>query len=455
MAAFSHLDAGTAEERWRDDDRLRALTEIDAEIEHLVVIAAHPDDETLGAGGLIQRVHGQGGRVTVVVATDGEASHPDSPTHSSGQLRALRRTEVVRALELLAPGARLTFVGLPDGQLREHQRPLEAQISLVLDTIDSTTRAVVAAPWSGDGHRDHRIVAECVARMAAQRQVRHLGYPVWLWHWGEPDDLPWQRCVGLTLSEQERAAKSTAMAAHRSQVAALSDEPGDEAIISSCMHAHFERDAEVFVDESAATGRVTMERNWFEDFYQRHDDPWGFETRWYEERKRAITMASFPVRELGSVFEIGCATGLLTSDLAARATSVLAVDASERAVEVARSRVEHDASVSIVRAMVPQWWPERAFDTIVFSEVGYYLSIDDLRETIEKMQHSLTAYGYVLACHWRHRVAEYPLSGDQVHRALRAVDSWTTLALHEEEDFVLEVFAPKPAMSVAHLEGLR
>ena len=46
----------------------------------------------------------------------------------------------------------------------------------------------------------------------------------------------------------------------------------------------------------------------------------------------------------------------------------------------------------------------------------------------------------LLACHWRHPVGEYPLRGDEVHRALQAEPGLSVLAEHLEEDFVLHVF---------------
>ena len=154
------------------------------------------------------------------------------------------------------------------------------------------------------------------------------------------------------------------------------------------------------------------------------------------------------------MLEIGCATGLITRELAARAETVLAMDPSAAALDAARARLTGDA-VTVRQGAVPDDWPEGHYDTIVLSEVGYYLSSSDLRRTIALMDAALTAAGCVVACHWRHPVAEYPRSGDDVHRALRATASWETLALHEEEDFVLEVFCRAPAVSVAHREGLR
>src|SRR5262245_15878805 len=54
----------------------------------LLLVAPHPDDETLGAGGLIQRVQATGGVVKVVYLTDGDGypegvrveDHVESPT---------------------------------------------------------------------------------------------------------------------------------------------------------------------------------------------------------------------------------------------------------------------------------------------------------------------------------------------------------------------------------------
>jgi LmbE family N-acetylglucosaminyl deacetylase/SAM-dependent methyltransferase len=465
MTAFSHLDQGTPEELWRADERIGATPLLDVDIDELVVVAAHPDDETLGAAGLIRRVHCGGGGITVVVATDGEASHPHSMSHTRADLSSIRRGEVLRAVHALAPGARVQFLGLPDGALRENTRPLDAALSAVFDAMPAAaSRMLVVAPWSGDGHRDHRVTAESVARLTAERGIRHLGYPIWLWHWGRPEDVPWHAALALALTPGERSIKARALRTHTSQMRPLSDAPGDEAIVPESMQAHFERDVELYFSETphvatpaaeTPASAETLPTAFFDDFYARHDDPWGFESRWYEERKRAILLASLPFRALGRVLEIGCATGLITRELAVRAQSVLALDASTAALDAAHTRVGRDATVTLQRGAVPEDWPAGAFDTIVLSEVGYYLSPSDLERTIALMDAALTADGCVVACHWRHPVPEYPLSGDDVHRALRAAASWDTLVLHEEEDFVLEVFCRRPAVSVAHREGLQ
>ncbi|MEU1973503.1 bifunctional PIG-L family deacetylase/class I SAM-dependent methyltransferase [Microbacterium sp. NPDC019599] len=430
---------------------------VPADVDELIVVAAHPDDETLGAAGLIRRVRRAGGRVRVVVATDGEGSHPDSPSHSPARLAKRRRSEARRAVDALADGIEVQFLGLPDGALSEHSEELAESITGILDSgrpPGDPARVVVVAPWSGDGHRDHRVTAEVVHGVCAGRGIPHLGYPIWLWHWGTPADLPWDRTRALTLRRDEVRAKRRAISEHTSQIAPLSSAPGDEVMLHPGMREHFERSTELFVDESAPEGADSMSEEWFEAFYRRHDDPWGFETRWYEKRKRSILMSALPTERIGDVLEIGCSTGLVTQELAARAESVIALDPVDAALQQATSRVGADSRVSFVRGQIPRDWPPGRFDTIVLSEVGYYLSAADLETAVRRIEGSLADSGTLVACHWRHPVAEYPLTGDDVHTALRASSRWRAIVRHEEPDFILEVFATAPALSVAEREGL-
>ncbi|MFC8680586.1 PIG-L family deacetylase [Microbacterium ureisolvens] len=458
MPAFSHLDPGTPEALWRDEIARHGLQPLNPDFDLLVVVAAHPDDETLGAAGLMRRAAGMGARVVVVVATDGEASHPDSTTHDPATLARLRRDEVREAVDLLAPDADIRFLGLPDGGLDRSKAELRERLGAIFDQhrrVDPQ-RVLVAVPWAGDRHRDHRIAADVAGTIAGQRRLDLLEYPVWAWHWGSRDDLPWERMAALTLTSDELRAKRDALARHVTQVAPLSGRPGDEVLLHAGMREHFDREVEIFVMPAGEEdAEQSLDAQWFDEFYRRNgDDPWGFETRWYEERKRALLMAALPQRELGRVFEIGCATGLLTRELADRARSVMAMDAATPAVAAARSRLEGTRGVTVRQGGIPADWPEGSFDTIVLSEVGYYLSPADLQRTCALIEQSLADDGCLVACHWRHPVAEYPQSGDAVHETLRAVAAWETVSLHTEKDFVLEVFARRPAQSVAEREGL-
>ena len=205
---------------------------------------------------------------------------------------------------------------------------------------------------------------------------------------------------------------------------------------------------------SSAAQSDSLGQQYFDGFYQAGADPWGFETRWYEKRKRAITMASLPHQRFGSAFEPGCAIGVLTEELAPRCDQLLATDISDVPLTVARQRLSGQTGVTFEQRRVPQDWPAGPFDLIVLSEIGYYCDATDLSLLIAAAVTSLTDDGVVLACHWRHPVADYPLTGDQVHDQFRRESGLSVLVDHTEEDFRLDVFVRSPAASVARRDGL-
>lgn len=97
--------------------------------------------------------------------------------------------------------------------------------------------------------------------------------------------------------------------------------------------------------------------------------------------------------------------------------------------------------------------PDGPFDTVVVSEVGYYLSRTDLADLATRLLGVLAPAGCVVTCHWRHDVPEYPLTGDDARDVLARGLGLPRLVEHVEEDFVLDVLAREPR-SVAALEGL-
>jgi LmbE family N-acetylglucosaminyl deacetylase/SAM-dependent methyltransferase len=465
--AFDHRERGTLEEDWQAARpwaaaRPLAFGDPSHDLDTVVVLAAHPDDETLGAGGLLATAAARGIRVVVVVATDGDGSHPDSPTWPPRALARERRVELARALDHLAPGSALSFLGLPDGQLREHRARLTGLIrsTILTETSDDPLRTLVVAPWSGDGHRDHRVLGEVSEALARELGHRSLGYPIWLWHWADPADVDTRGWTALTLDSDAHAAKLRALQVHVTQVRPLSPAPGDEALLHDDMRAHFERNVEIFVAPTAGGGEAeSLTPSFFDDFYARHDDPWGFDTRWYEERKRALVMAALPRPRFRDALELGCATGALTEALVTRVDRVLGLDASVDALERARARLDArtDAGsgcVTLERATLPQEWPEDMFDLIVMSEIGYYWSHQDLRDAARRTLATLAPDGVLVACHWRHPVAEYPGTADEVHATLRSLPGLRLLARHDEEDFFLDVLVRADVPSVARAGDL-
>lgn len=124
--------------------------------ERVLVLAPHPDDEAIGAGGLLALLAGRGVRVDAVLASDGEATiGARLPTH---EIARRRRAEFTRSLELLG-GRSATALALPDGRLGDHRAELAAGIASALAV---TRPDLVLAPWPLERHPDHRAVTSAL-----------------------------------------------------------------------------------------------------------------------------------------------------------------------------------------------------------------------------------------------------------------------------------------------------
>lgn len=180
-------------------------------IRDLLVVAPHPDDETIGCGGLIQHVRAGGGQVTVVVMTDGAGSHPGSPSYPPERLRAERRRESLSALAHLGVGSdRIHFIDLPDGGAEEWTVPdrLEAVLALPFD--------LAALPSPFDNHADHR-ATHSLCRDRLRGEV--LNYLVWPHESGETPPAP---ALELDIAPY-RVRKAEALLRYATQLGAITD----------------------------------------------------------------------------------------------------------------------------------------------------------------------------------------------------------------------------------------
>ncbi|AWS45717.1 class I SAM-dependent methyltransferase [Streptosporangium sp. 'caverna'] len=201
----------------------------------------------------------------------------------------------------------------------------------------------------------------------------------------------------------------------------------------------------------------TLGPEYFDHMYSASPDPWGFASRWYEERKYAVSAAMLPSRRYRDAFEVGCSIGVFTALLAPRCDRLLACDLSPVAVAAAAERTAGYPWTRVERRTMPGDWPlqESGFDLIVLSEVLYYFGGEDLNRMLDLATAALSPGGTLLAVHWRHPVAEYPRGGEEVHHALAGRTELTRLVDHREPDFLAEVYLRgSTAPSVAETEGL-
>jgi LmbE family N-acetylglucosaminyl deacetylase len=238
----------------------------------LLVVAPHPDDETLCCAGVVQRARAAGARVAIVWVTSGDGFELDAHvverrlfTGTQGllELAHLRMREAARVAELLgvAPAERF-FLGYPDGGLEKllHEnldlpyrsphtgvaavpyeeafapravyngRDLERDLKSVVERVQPTW---ILAPTPLDEHADHRATGELVmrimGRLGALAQVRywivHGGFE-WPWPRGlntaarliaprRARALPWH---DFELTDEERAVKERALSLYETQL---------------------------------------------------------------------------------------------------------------------------------------------------------------------------------------------------------------------------------------------
>lgn len=430
--------------RWDD---LPALDLAATERHRLVVVAAHPDDETLGAAGLIAQAADLGWSVEVVVATRGEASHPHSPTHSPQRLAELRSREVRRAVARLAPSARVHLLELPDSDLAGHTDRLVEQL---VDVIGDGAEVLLVAPWEQDRHADHEAAGRAARTAAGRTDADLLGYPVWLWHWGAAADLPRTELLRLDLNDRARHAKRAALDCHVTQHRPLSPANGDEQLLPQALLDLADRPFEVFFRPDASA--LTLDP--FEDLHQEQADPWAVHSSWYERRKRALTLAALPRERFARGLEVGCSVGALTADLAGRCERLLAVDASAAALARAAAHLAHLGTVSLERVRVPDRWPAGRFDLIALCEIGYFCSPRQWDRVLDHVVGTLAEDGIVVACHWRHPVRGWPMDGDRVHERLLTDARLQARVAHTEGDLVLHLLTRPGTPWVAEREGL-
>jgi len=194
-------------------------------------------------------------------------------------------------------------------------------------------------------------------------------------------------------------------------------------------------------------------QNYFDTMFSGNDDPWGFKTRWYEMRKRAITLASLPQPRYQNAFEPGCANGELSADLAQRCDRLLCTDGAARAVELSKQRLINFSHVTVAQAWIPKDWPVGQFDLIVISELAYFISPDALDQLAVKAQAALAPSGTLLACHWRRPISGCELTGDEVHECLKKHLNVAHAVQWQDADFRLDVWFGD-GRSVGDLQGL-
>ena len=213
-----------------------------------LVLAPHPDDETLGCGATIMRKLAAGTAVQVVIAADGRYAYPSSKL-SVERLIEIREEEAREACAIL--GLRhenITFLRFEDRRLADHRRLLRDSL---FDLFDAMNPEEIFVSSLIDNHPDHRVLAELARELAQVRRGRIpvlYEYPIWFWNpriWRVRDLFALHpRIVRM---EELRRRKGDAIAAYRSQVTNLALETGSAPLPKGFLR-QFLRPEEIFFE---------------------------------------------------------------------------------------------------------------------------------------------------------------------------------------------------------------
>lgn len=233
---------------------------------------------------------------------------------------------------------------------------------------------------------------------------------------------------------------------------------------------------------ASVSSNNSYSESYFDTLYSDNTDPWQYQTRWYEKRKRDICLAVLPQSQYKHGIELGCGNGVLSELLARRCQALVSLDGNYQAVKLATDRLVELSHVKVIQGVIPNnlltlkdcllkayplasdfTFVEPPFDLIVISEILYYLSLNDIDTVIAWVQQNLAIGGTLLCCHWRYAIEGFAMTGEDVHKRL---DHAFNIANNEkyqiafnhqskmiDRDFLLDVWQRSPS-SIARQENL-
>jgi LmbE family N-acetylglucosaminyl deacetylase len=223
---------GTPEAAWQS--AITALPTWEPPPRPLLIVSPHPDDEILGAGGLIRTWVQHRRPVTILSVTDGEAAYPDWKG-----LARIRHIELKDALQTLgAAQVSVIRLGIPDGRVAARARQLKRAIISA-----AASGSTIISPYERDGHPDHEAAGRVCCELARLDGFYVARYPIWMWHHAHPSMFNQANGRKFLLDAATQRAKADAMQRFASQVAPAHRTP----IVPEHVIAYFSRPYEVFI----------------------------------------------------------------------------------------------------------------------------------------------------------------------------------------------------------------
>lgn len=214
-----------------------------------LILAPHPDDESLGCGGLIAQCCAADKPPHVVILTDGCQSHPNSQTHPPERLRHLREQEAREALLLLGlPHGRTWFLGHMDTGLPIAGPAFQFAARRIAGICENHGCDLIISTWRHDPHTDHVAAATLAEHVAVREGIPLMSYPVW--GWNLPDDavVDEQQPQGYRLDISDQVElKQKAIMTHATQYGGVIEDCEGGFILPENLLAVFRRPVETYL----------------------------------------------------------------------------------------------------------------------------------------------------------------------------------------------------------------
>jgi LmbE family N-acetylglucosaminyl deacetylase len=216
----------------------------------ILVLAPHPDDETLGCGGLIAEACAAQIHVWVFILTDGAGSHPRSISHPPKRLKLIRQEETRRALSILGlPSERVVFLDYSDGAAPAGRTQLRDAVQRLSALARDRGIKTICATWKHDPHPDHKATYRIARLTAANIGARLLCYPIWLWSLPDKTRLPASHITGYRVDiSKHLESKKAAIACHVSQTTRLITDDPQHVPLSEAFLQSFKQRYEVLIE---------------------------------------------------------------------------------------------------------------------------------------------------------------------------------------------------------------
>ena len=415
----------------------------------ILVMAPHPDDESLGCGGLIALASSRGIPVIVAVMTDGSGSHPGSVAWPPDKLARLREQEVSDAIaELGVPSPSIVYFRYTDGKMdQQSSRRAQALRSLTGIVLNNDIGAIFAT-WGEDPHPDHQATFDLAARLAETCPGTTLfAYPVW--GLTQPPDTRLAQRLGpvyrLNIAPV-RARKQRAILAHRSQLGQIVLDDPDGFQLQPEVLELFAGRFETFIEchgasqQSSHIAVSSVDPRHFNAIYAKMADPWSYVGGEYETHRYDTIISHLPQARFRRGFELGCSIGVLTERLGSFCDAMLGGDCSAAAVAAARLRTQAAGNIAVEVMRAPDEMPEGHFDLIVLSEVLYFFCDADLERIAAFVSERLESSGTCILVNYLGDT-ESPRSGDNAAETFLQLlgDGYAVVSRHREPLFRLDM----------------